>query len=343
MSLLPEVSVIIPLYNAEKYIAECLESVLAQTFTNFEVIVVDDCSTDNSCVIVESYIPKFSGRLKLYHMEKNSGSGALARNKGLKLSRGKYIFNIDNDDLITPTALEELYTLAATYDADVVYCEKYFVTNEDLSEVNIHSEQEGILVDKPTFETDNLPERINKILNNQFWVTPWSKLVRRDLLLENEIIFPNCKISDDDIWTYELIFCAEKILRVPNAVYVNRRTKNSMTRDLRTPAQEITFWLNPLIIALKQFDNFMGGIEFFKQNLTYRLAMIDHLANSRCFAQLSRYCAQMPPVEIYNTILHSFKDFCGEQDVLIAYLCTLVHEQRKNLKLKDEYIKQTKI
>ena len=86
MANVPEVSIIIPLYNAEKYIAECLESVLAQTFKNFEVIIVDDCSTDNSCTIVESYIPKFSGRLKLYHMEKNSGSGALARNKGLKLS-----------------------------------------------------------------------------------------------------------------------------------------------------------------------------------------------------------------------------------------------------------------
>ena len=71
----PAVSVIVPLYNAEKYIAECLDSLLAQTFQNFEVIVVDDCSTDNSRQIAESYLEKFGGRLKIFDNEKNSGAG----------------------------------------------------------------------------------------------------------------------------------------------------------------------------------------------------------------------------------------------------------------------------
>ena len=75
MMACPAVSVIIPMYNAEKYIGECLESLLLQTFQDFEVIVVDDCSTDNSFSIVESYIPKFDGRLKLTKTEKNSGGG----------------------------------------------------------------------------------------------------------------------------------------------------------------------------------------------------------------------------------------------------------------------------
>ena len=331
MAIAPEISVIIPLYNAEKFIAECLESLSAQTLKNFELIIVDDCSTDSSPAIVESYIPKFGGRLKLSRTKKNSGSGALSRNKGLKLSRGKYVFNMDNDDLLTPTALEELFALAETYDADVVYCEKYFVANDDLSEIYLHGEQEGIFVDRPTLETDDLTERVNEILAYRFWVTPWSKLVKRDVLLDNEIYFPPCKISDDDIWTYELLFCAGKILRVPNAIYVNRRTKNSVTRDARTPVQEITFWLNPLFTGLKSFDDFMGAIEFFRRNPHYRLAMLDHLANGRSFAQLSRYCAQMPPIEIYDAIRQSFKNSLGKQDVLVAYLCTLVHEQRKNL------------
>lgn len=85
------VSVIIPLYNAEKYVGECLDSLLEQTFQDFEVIVVDDCSTDNSAKIVESYAPKFNGRFMFTILEKNSGSGALPRNKGLLLSRGEYI------------------------------------------------------------------------------------------------------------------------------------------------------------------------------------------------------------------------------------------------------------
>ena len=102
----PAVSVIIPLYNAERYISECLDSVLNQTFDNYEVIVVDDCSTDNSVAIVESYAEKFGGRLILSRMDKNSGSGGLPRNKGIMLSRGEYIQFLDADDMLTNTALE---------------------------------------------------------------------------------------------------------------------------------------------------------------------------------------------------------------------------------------------
>ena len=90
---LPKISVIIPLYNAEKYIGDCLESLLVQTFQDFEVIVVDDCSTDNSVAIVQSYAEKFGGRLKIARTKKNSGGGGyVPRNLGLNLSRGEYIF-----------------------------------------------------------------------------------------------------------------------------------------------------------------------------------------------------------------------------------------------------------
>ena len=92
-----KVSVIIPMFNEEKYIGECLESILAQTFKDFELIVVNDCSTDSSVEVVESYAEKFGGRLKLFSTEKNSGSGAVPRNKGLNFSCGEYIF------LWTPT------------------------------------------------------------------------------------------------------------------------------------------------------------------------------------------------------------------------------------------------
>ena len=114
------------MYNVEEYIGGCLDNVLKQTFQDFEVIVVDDCSTDDSFKIVESYVGKFGGRLTLTKLEENSGSGGLPRNKGLMLSRGEYIFFADADDALTKTALEELYTLAKDYDADLVYCEQNY-------------------------------------------------------------------------------------------------------------------------------------------------------------------------------------------------------------------------
>ena len=79
---IPAVSAIIAMYNTEKYIGECLDSLLAQTFTNFEVIVVDDCSTDSSPAIVASYLPKFGGRLKVLRLKKNSGNNGIPNNTG---------------------------------------------------------------------------------------------------------------------------------------------------------------------------------------------------------------------------------------------------------------------
>ena len=112
-----------------------------------------------------------------------------------------------------------------------------------------------------------------------------------------------------------------------------------MTGTERTPQQELVFWLNPMILGLKDFDDFMSRMEFFQKNPDYKLAILDNLANGRCFTQVSRYAEKLLPVEIYETIINGFKNNLGEHDVLIAYLCTLIHEQRKNLKLKDEQIK----
>ena len=96
------ISVIIAMYNTEKYIGECLESLLAQTFQEFEVILIDDCSTDNGNAVARSYTKKFNGRLKLVRLKKNSGNNGIPNNMGLALSRGEYVLFMDSDDTVTP-------------------------------------------------------------------------------------------------------------------------------------------------------------------------------------------------------------------------------------------------
>ena len=103
------ISVIIPMYNMEKYIGECLTSLANQTFQDFDVIVVDDCSTDNSRKFVQGFLETFSGRLKLKKMSKNSGYPGLPRNTALDMARGKYIYFLDSDDL-----LKEISALSRT-------------------------------------------------------------------------------------------------------------------------------------------------------------------------------------------------------------------------------------
>ena len=120
----PKISVIIPMYNAEKYIRQCLISVLASKFNDYEVLVVDDCSTDNSVAEVKKLLPHFDGRLKIFATEKNSRGAGVPRNIGIKNSSGKYVTFIDNDNMILPDALENLFETAETYGADVVHTEK---------------------------------------------------------------------------------------------------------------------------------------------------------------------------------------------------------------------------
>jgi len=336
----PAISVIVPLYNAEKYIGECLDSLLAQTFKDFEVIVVDDCSTDNSLAIAKSYLEKFGGRLKISRMYVNSGKPSLPRNKGLTVSRGEYIYFMDNDDLITPTAFEELYTLAKDYDADVVYCEKYYVCGENRENLRLTSVQKPVFVDKPTFETDSFPERIKKILEGSFLVMPWNYLARRDLLIENEISFPNI-IRDDSIWQCNLIFSAKKILRVPNAVYVWRSVKNSITRVEKTPQQTINFWLNPVILGVKILHETLNKFDFFKKNPQHHYVMLNYfiigsLGNDNFF----RASFQIQPFVIYETIKQEFGDKLGEQDVLVSVLCTAFNTQQKNFAINHQKFNQ---
>ena len=128
---IPAITIIAPMYNVEKYIGECLDSILTQTFDDYELLVVDDCSTDHSAEIAKSYIDRFNGRMRLIKMNKNTGGAALPRNTGIRLSRGKYLAFIDTDDLFTNNALADMYNAAEQNDADVIHTEKYLISADE--------------------------------------------------------------------------------------------------------------------------------------------------------------------------------------------------------------------
>lgn len=333
---MPAVSVIIPLYNREKYISECLDSLLAQTFKNFEVIVVDDCSTDSSVAVVESYRKKFGGRLKLMRMKKNSGHPGLPRNKGISFASGEFIYCLDSDDTIIENALETMFSLAKSYDADVVYCEKYFVSSgvgqEFLNNVRVADSriQKPPFVDKPTLETDNLAERINKLFKINYWMSPALRLVKRELLIENDIKFYPLVGSEDDDWSMEILFCAKRFLRIPNACFIRRIHEDGISFGKYTTPDEIQRWMDRTIRSLRDMDEFMSGIEFFQKNPAYRYAVINFCMNPD-FKCIFKACAAVPPHVVYEIFREKFGEYLGEHDVLVAALCTFINTQQKIL------------
>lgn len=329
----PAVSVIIPVCNAENYLGVCLGSLLIQTLTNFEVIVVDDCSTDDSVAVAESYLETFGGRLKILTLEKNTGSGAVPRNIGLEYASGEYVYFADADDLLIDTALETLCNYAETYQVDVVYMEKFFTCDEKPFPEDLELAawcHTKVFVDKPIFETEELFERLEQFFNSRYCWTPWSKFVRRDLLIDNKITFPQMTIAEDVVHTFELICTAKKILHVPTPLYISRTNSASMMRRKRTPEQMIAFRTSPLITGLEALDEFMRGLDYFQKNRATRLEVLNFFALMQ-IDNMRDALKNLEPIEAYEMFLREFAEAGSSQPALTAYLLVMNNLYRSEL------------
>ena len=217
---MPLISVIVPVYNVEPYLKRCIESVLAQTFTDFELILIDDGSPDNSGEICDEYIKKDS-RIHVIHQD-NGGLSA-ARNAGIdwafEKSDSQWLAFVDSDDWIHREMYEKLVSLIESYDSDIAQCEFINAPSED---VKIQAEDEVI-------KTFTNIEGLNNLYNNMYvsTVVAWNKLYKTSLF--KEIRYPNGKIHEDEGTTYKLIFNAKKIVYTNQKYYYYRQTPNSIT------------------------------------------------------------------------------------------------------------------
>ena len=334
---IPAISVIIPMYNAEMYVRECLDSFLAQTFTDFEIIVVDDCSTDSSRAIVESYAPRFNGRLTLAMTQKNSGNaGYTARNKGLNFSRGEYVWFADADDFVTKTALEELYTLAKEADADVVYTgRRYLYTKDsgialDFDGFGVALKEKGI-EDKPSLSINESEKILHELLMNSglFWVS-WTKFVKRNFLIEKDIRFFELPSSGDFPWTIELFACTERFLRIPNAVYFWRDdSSTSTTRRQRGFEGQVCFWNSVIIGMMKAVNVLSSKLDILKDNPVYVRNALELLFNAN-FNRIINTRFQISSEKIFEFLWRESKNK-GEFNFIIPFFFSLVDDLQKNL------------
>lgn len=315
---IPAVSIVIPMYNAEKYIGECLDSILAQTFTDYEVIVVDDCSTDNSAAIVESYINNYTDKnIKLVSLKNNSGSAGIPRNIGISLSRGEYLAFVDSDDIIKDTALEELYPIAKKFDADVVHCERYFQFNDNYQNPTLEGYQTGELVKKPTLISDDFAERVNDLYNRRFQWNVWSKLIRRDFFLANEIKTIT-GIAEDCLITCCLVCSAPRYVRVPNVINFYRMSSESISRKPLDIQKKFHQWISELKDGFDFFDKFLSKREFFQKRPDAKYLALEVWVRE-CCGYLQGLYAQFPSWQFDELIRHELEGV-KDKDALMAFL-----------------------
>ena len=209
-----DISVIIPVYNGEKYIRKCLDSVINQTKKEIEIVVVNDGSTDNT----ESIIKEYKDKRITYFKNNNHGIG-YSRNFGVSKSSGKYIMFLDSDDYIDKDECKLLYEKCLEDDLDISICDFYKVYNNDLIEVNLGDFKSSSLKDNPDIITE--------------FLNPWGKLYNKKILTDNKIKFVENLKYEDAPFVIETFCNAKKIGKVnkPLHYYVIHGNSETTVRD----------------------------------------------------------------------------------------------------------------
>jgi len=223
----PKISVIVPVFNVEKYLRECVDSVLAQTFKDFELILVDDGSPDNSGKICDEYATKDS-RVRVFH--KANGGVSSARNLGLENVRGEWITFVDPDDWIDAKMYETLYAVAVRGNADFVWCD--FVAERGI--ISQRTDQSA----KP----DDVVNFIEGILSGRRHGSVCSKLTRAAALREWNIKFsPEIAYCEDLSVSIRLAYRAKHFCHVPEPFYHYRWRENSACSKLKKRAMLVAY------------------------------------------------------------------------------------------------------
>lgn len=219
----PKISIIVPVYNDEKYLEQCIESALQQTYQNIELILIDDGSTDQSFSICEHYRQQ-DQRVRLLH-KANGGIGS-SRNAGLAMASGEYVTFIDDDDWLPKNAIERLYNLLVTHHADI-----------SIGNFSLFSQKKQKIYVKFTddeyYEKDLTPEEWLKYQYDsrydfsQVFTVPWGKLYKRELF--RNIVYPLHAKVEDDLTTWKVYLLANKITYAHCSIYTERFLQDNVS------------------------------------------------------------------------------------------------------------------
>lgn len=240
-----KISVIIPVYNVAQYLRQCLDSVINQTYTDLQIILVDDGSTDESGAICDQYAAKDS-RVEVYHRE-NKNVGAVL-NFGLSVAKGEYIAQVDSDDALHPRMYEILYNEAQKYNADMTCCKWSFNENEVLE----------LDVSNPSVTQFDFSKEFGKF----YWkvhVYRWNKLYKKELF--NDLTYPEGHVYEDE-YIHRIAFYCQKAVLVDLPLYFYRQRENSFMRTFSEQRVYDSFLAYDDRVAFAKEHNWTDGYSF---------------------------------------------------------------------------------
>lgn len=311
----PQISIIVPVYNAQKYLSQCIDSILAQNFTDFEVLLIDDGSKDQSNLICNQYAQK-DKRIKVFH--KQNGGVSSARNLGIDKARGKFIVFIDSDDYIDSCYL----SILTSVEADIVITGYSPFGNGDCSKC--------LELTDSLYSNKQIANCLSTILDKLLMRTPWGKLYNLKIIKENSLYFnQHMRIAEDTVFiqTY-LLHC--KTIAIRNGIPYHYRTSPNEDSALKynLSSDEYLYTLNEIIkayIAISQKFNFTC-ISYYKMITRYMLLLYwRKVASKGCTLKGYRdYKDTMlktcPEVHFQDTFYSSIYKFIQKKKFFLSYL-----------------------
>ncbi len=252
----PLISIIVPIYNVEKYLCKCVDSILAQTYENIEIILVDDGSPDNCPAMCDEYAKKYDN-IKVLH--KKNGGLSDARNEGIKIAKGEYIGFVDSDDYIHPQMYEKLYNALADNDSDVSICSCYRV-DENGEIISQYSPLKNeFLTSTQAFA------KLNEYASN-YYATACYKLYKKHIF--DDISFPVGKLNEDQGIVHLVFWKSKKIATISDRLYYHYKRTGSIMQSRSVRSYD-------------EVEMFYRRIEFYREHKLYQFipGMCEYMRN----------------------------------------------------------------
>lgn len=298
-----KLSVIIPVYNSEKYLVSCIESVLCQNYANIEVLLIDNGSSDHSRLICEEYEKK-DVRVHVYS-ELKSGAAA-ARNCGISHATGQYITFIDSDDYIDKDMYCELMGMIKQYSADIAICSFHYVNESGNSMDWLEPELAKYIKTKTDPVIDSRECASYFLTSRDIEGFCWNKVFKKSIIDDNDLTFEESKMAYEDmLFVFESVLKSSKIVLCAKKLYYYRQISNSLTRDTSSVRSE------EFIDSINKIADVACSYDLGEAADNYRVARTICLAYNQMKAGTANIVSPLP-----------------EDISLFKAICTIVKKQR---------------
>ena len=316
------ISVIVPVYNCYFYLEECLKSIVKQNFKLFELIIVNDCSEDDSKEIIDFYEKKYDN-IKAIHLNKNRGV-SYARNTGLNIAQGEFVVFLDADDKITPNMLSYMYNCIKKYNCDLVVCNVLRIEGKN-RKTQTHSIGSYSMI----ITSENIKDYIiNYMLEDKHKYCVWNRIYKMGIIKDNNIKFLNNDniYPEDLMFNLQYIYYVKKLFWINETLYTHISRKNSITNSYRN---EIFY---RYINMCYEFYNYSIN-NFYKidEELYYSI-VVEQFFNA-ITASIKKNNTKF--LDLYNNVLSFSNEKC-------IYKMIIYHNEKKLLRrlVLDQYRKK---